>query len=172
MSSEWLHTLDAAGRTPLDRAYQGGHPAVAELMLRQEKADHALALSSELPLHRAAYLGLAGAVKSLITYGATDEARDAWGETPLHKAVRQGHDAAVEVLVRTSDVNAISAEGMSPLHWSVLTGKEEIVQLLLMHGADPHLRNESLDGLNAIELAKAMQYEPIIELFDQSHTYA
>jgi len=91
MGSEWLHTLDAEGRTPLDRAYKGGHPALAEMMLRQEKADLALALSSETPLHRAAYLGLASAVKSLITYGATDEAVDEFGETPLHKAVRQGH---------------------------------------------------------------------------------
>jgi len=136
MGSEWLHTLDGEGRTPLDRAYKGGHPAVAELMMRQEKADQALALSSESPLHRAAYLGLASAVKSLITYGATDEAVDGYGETPLHKAVRQGHLSTVEVLVRTSDVNAVSNEGMSPLHWAVLTGREDIVQLLTLHGAD------------------------------------
>jgi ankyrin repeat protein len=172
MGSEWLHTLDAEGKTPLDRAYKGGHPVLAEMMFRQEKADQALALSSESPLHRAAYLGLASAVKSLITYGATDEAVDGHGETPLHKAVRQGHAATVDVLVRTSDVNAVSNEGMAPLHWAVLTGREDIVQTLLFHGADPHMHNEYMDGLSPIQMAKAMEYEPVTELFEQSHTYA
>lgn len=172
MGSEWLHTLDGEGRTPLDRAYKGGHPAVAELMMRQEKADQALALSSESPLHRAAYLGLASAVKSLITYGATDEAVDSYGETPLHKAVRQGHLSTVEVLVRTSDVNAVSNEGMSPLHWAVLTGREDIVQLLTLHGADAHMHNEVMDGLSPTGMAKAMGYDYLLDIFNHTHTYA
>lgn len=171
MGSEWLHTLDAEGRTPLDRAYKGGHPVLAEMMLRQEKADQAMALACESALHRAAYLGLASAVKSLITYGATDEAVDGSGETPLHKAVRQGHLSTVEVLVRTSDVNATSHEGMTPLHWAVLTGREEIVQTLLLHGADPHLRNEIMDGLSPSSMARAMEYEALIELFEGANTY-
>jgi ankyrin repeat protein len=171
MGSEWLHTLDSEGRTPLDRAYKAGHPVLAELMLRQEKADQAMALASESPLHRAAYLGLASAVKSLITYGATDEAVDSYGETPLHKAVRQGHLATVEVLVRTSDVNATSLDGMTPLHWAVLTGREEIVQTLLLYGADAHMRNEIMDGLSPAAMARALGYGELVELFDGVKTY-
>ena len=66
MSGQWLHMMDAQGLTPLDRAFNSGHMALAELMLRQERLDSSEALKGSTPLHRAAALGLNEAVQSQI----------------------------------------------------------------------------------------------------------
>ncbi|MBI1320278.1 MAG: hypothetical protein GC168_15230 [Candidatus Hydrogenedens sp.] len=172
MGTEWMHTLDIDGRTPLDRAYASGHPVMADLMLRQEKEDQNLALSGASALHRAAYLGLSGAVKSLLTYGAAEEQRDEQGETPLHKAARRGHADTVEILVRISDVNAISNDGLTPLHWAAISGRADVARLLVQHGADQHLRNESMDGLSPLDIARAMGFAECEEVLESSRIYA
>lgn len=171
MGGEWLHTLDGEGMTPLDWAYKSGHPVVAEMMLRREKRDQSEALGGSSPLHRAAYLGLSQAVRSLITYGANEDAVDEDGETPMHKAVREGHLATAEVLVRIGDVNALSNEGMTPLHWACLTGREEIVALLLAHGADQRMTSDMLDQLTPADMAHIMSHEEVMACLDQTSTY-
>lgn len=171
MANNWLHTMDAHGLTPLDRAFASGHMAIAELMLRQEKEDQSEALKGSTPLHRAAYLGLADAVQSLMTYGADPLAIDRQGETALHKAVRKGHMAVVKLLIERSDVNAVSYIGMTPLHWAAGTGNLDLVKLLLSHGADPTVPDEYIDGLCAVNLAGTMGYKEISSYFLAKEVY-
>jgi cytohesin len=156
--------MDAQGLTPLDRAFNSGHMALAEMMLRREKADQSEGLRHSTPLHRAAYLGLHEAVKSLLSYGTDPVVCDQQRETPLHKAARQGHLDVATTLAPLSDVNTASADGMTPLHWACVTGNAEMVNLLLQHGADPDLRNEALDGLTPLDLADSMGYQHLMKL--------
>ncbi len=165
MSKQWIHTMDAHGVTPLDRAFKSGHMALADMMLRQDREDQRESLQGSSPLHRAAALGLTEAVKSLLGYGSKVMALDYQGETPLHKAARQGHMEAVELLVNASDVNQISADGMTPLHWACVNGAAEIVRVLLANNADPWIRNETLDGLSAVDIAEAMGYSELMQIF-------
>lgn len=161
MKSDWMHMMDDDGRTPLDRAFGSGHMVLAEMMLRQDKYDQNEALNGCTPLHRAAYLGLTAAVRSLLTYGANAIAADEQGELAIHKAARQGHVETVRLLAEHSNINAVNAEGMTPLLWASLTGRDDVMQVLIDHGADLNHRNESLDGLNAMELAELMGYREI-----------
>lgn len=171
MSREWLHTMDGQGLTPLDRAFRSGHMAIAELLLRQEQEDRAETPGNSSPLHRAASLGLTGAVKSLLKYGADPTAVDGQGETALHKAVRQGRHETIEMLVGESDVNTHDNEGMTPLHYACMAGDKEIVRLLLVHGADPWIRNEVIDGLTPVDLASSMGYDEVAQFLTMGEVF-
>ena len=163
MSGQWLHMMDAQGLTPLDRAFDSGHMAVAEMMLRQELMDQSESLKGSTPLHRAAALGLTEAVRSLLNFGGQPMSRDFQGETALHKAVRQGHKAVATLLVDRCDVNAKSSDGMTALHWACLNGNQELVEPLLARQADPCLRNDYLDGLTPVDMAVSMKYRDLVE---------
>ena len=162
METQWLNTMDAQGLTALDRAMNCNHQAIVSMMLSYEDELTEESLTGSTPLHRAAVLGLYEAVRALLDAGADAMAQDLAGETALHKAVRQGHGDVVELLTPLTDVNAISDEGMAPLHWAALTGAVETAQVLLAHGADPWLANDSLDGLTPIALASVMDYDALV----------
>lgn len=172
MSNEWLHSLDGDGQTPLDRAFNSGHMALAELMLRQERDDQRESLARSTPLHRAAYLGLTEAVRSLLGYGADPAARDAGGETPLHKAARAGHADTAAALAELCDVNTPSNAGLTPLHWACAAGRAEAAAVLLAHGADPALRNPHLDGLCPRDLARIMGHDRLADALSAGAAYS
>lgn len=162
MALEWLHTMDEEGRTPLDRAMNSGHRAIAEMLLQQEK-EQADPASEGTPMHRAARLGLTAAVQSLISYGFDAMRVDRNGDTPLHLAVREGHLETARALLDASDVNARNNHGLSPLHWATLRGDRAMCAMLLEYGADPNMRDEHLDGLSPIHVARVMDYNGLSE---------
>lgn len=161
MALEWLHMMDTEGRTPLDRAMNSGHRAIAEMLLRQEKEDEAEADGTLM--HRAAKLGLTAAVHKQMSYGFDAMRADNNGDTPLHLAVREGNIETVRVLLDASDVNQPNNQGLTPLHWASLRGDEELCTMLLEYGADPDIRDEHLDGLSPIHVAKVMEYQEVSE---------
>lgn len=172
MHGHWLHTMDDHGLTPLSRAYESGHIALAEIMLQTERDDNSESLKGATPMHRAAWLGLHEALHSLLSYGADPGARDRFGETPLHKAVREGESMAVETLLPVSNVNAQNSFGMAPLHWACLNGRADIAEMLIAQGADPSQRSEALDGLNPAEVATAMGYSELVDTLQRRAVYA
>ncbi len=72
---------------------------------------------------------------------------------PLHAIVRQGHPELLTVFLETGyDPNEFNLENDTPLMLAVSkSGRESTVQLLLNHGADPHLKNEN--GQDSFRLA-------------------
>lgn len=171
MKTVWLHTLDDSGKTPLDRAFSSGHMALAEMMLRQVRDDEEDLERKAPPMHRAAYLGMTDAVQSLLKIGSDPSQLDDLSETALHKAVREGHIETVQALLVTGDVNAESNIGMTPLHWACVTGNDEIVALLLEYGADPHKRNDFIDGMTPSNMAESLGYTEIVALLSGNTTY-
>ncbi len=84
------------------------------------------------PLERAAGQGNRVLAQKLVEAGA--QVGDA-----LHEAVRGGHGEVVEDLIGNgAPINAKDEDGQTPLHSAVVVGKPEMVQLLMLKGADIH----------------------------------
>ena len=172
MDSNWIHRMDVEGKTPLDRAFETGHRAIAEMLLRQEEEEEVASADGETsPLLRAAALGLSAAVKSLVTCGVDPDLGGVGGETALHIAVRAGHVEVVDALVSLSDLNVVDGEGMTPLHWASVVGNTEIAELLIANGADPSVCHECVDGVSAMELAGLMQYDELNEFLESRESF-
>ncbi|KAJ2389850.1 palmitoyltransferase akr1, partial [Coemansia sp. RSA 2559] len=90
-------------------------------------------------------------------FGYTVDVGDAQGVTPLMWAVYQRRMEIVEFLLRIgANVNAQDKHGKTPLHYSLISGGDNISMLLLLKGADPLLkdfsqRNVDVDQGNEME---------------------
>jgi ankyrin repeat protein len=83
-------------------------------------------------------------------------------ETPLVAAVQTGDVKAVRlVLARHVDVNAMSPDGMTALHWAAQNDDLAIVEALLAAGANA--RAVTLYGIEPISLAAINGNAPIVE---------
>ncbi|HEX5048220.1 MAG TPA: ankyrin repeat domain-containing protein [Gammaproteobacteria bacterium] len=72
-------------------------------------------------------------------------------EPALVDAAMNGDIKAVRALVKTADVNAIQADGMTALHWAVQHDDADMVDALLVAGADFRLTNRT--GVRPLYLA-------------------
>jgi tankyrase len=116
------------------------------------------------------------AIKALLKAGADIQETDKNGVTPLHHAVRFRSPAAVETLLRLgAKVNqACKRSGSTPLHRAVTStgapstsGKNDearqIIGILLRHGADPAIKNNSgktpMDYVRNVELRRLLAGE-------------
>jgi ankyrin repeat protein len=97
----------------------------------------------DTPLHEAAYHKQAEAIKELVQLGGKINAKNDEGDTPIKLAVQNGADTnLVELMIQLgSDINKGSSE---PLGEAAASGREQVVQCLLDHGANP---NGSAKGL-------------------------
>lgn len=79
------------------------------------------------PLHCACQAGSVDAVQAMLLVGADPEPRSARILFGLGAADRQEAGQLLE------------ADGLTPLHVAAASGQDDIVELLLRHGADPHI---------------------------------
>ena len=90
--------------------------------------------SGELPstLMWAAEEGHEAVVRLLLDRGADIESRDTeYGQSPLSLAARYGHEAVVRLLLdRGADTESRSRNGMTPLRYAEMRGREKTVELL------------------------------------------
>jgi len=126
------------GHTALILAASRGHVSVVEGLLSACSADPNITSDEgHAPLHWAARNGHAATVRALLAAGAEINKETRAGLTALHVAARYGQTEAVKELLRTSDckLDAMDKLGETPLHKAVTRGHEEVVQVLLFHGA-------------------------------------
>jgi len=104
-------------------------------------------------------------IRLLLQEGVLPDFEDAEGFTPLAVASFEGYYSSARALLENSqDINVNNTSsvmdrdwkwgvcrGRTPLCWAVLTGRIELVELLLEHGADPIIRDSN--GMNAEDLA-------------------
>jgi ankyrin repeat protein len=143
----------AGGRTPLTAAAEKGQLVVAKYLL-----DHGADVNGwshnhgEVPLTAAAGNGHKAMVELLLARGADVSGG---GLNPLYVAVQRGYVAVAEVLLANkADVNLRSGtdiSGARPIHSAVLSGKTDLIQLLINHGADVNVTDAQ--GRTALEFA-------------------
>ena len=150
-----LDAVDRFGETPLAKALHAGPwksaPAMDVVDLLRERG-------ATVDFCTLAALGDGAALaERLDAKGQDFDERDANGRTALFAAARNNRLGAVRLLLdRGADANAATSDGQTPLSTACLhmlsqECDEEIVRLLLAHGAGPTLEAaivlEDLDGI-------------------------
>lgn len=96
-------------------------------------------------LHFACFFGQPGAARLLISHGATVDvvAANPMKVMPLHSAASARNLEAVRLLLEHgASVNARQHGGWAAIHAVAQNGDRAIVDLLLLHGADPRAAND------------------------------
>lgn len=114
------------------------------------------------PLMAAARAGQDDLVNQLLKHGANVGRMTVDGRTALHEAAGQGHLSTSSILLKAgADPNAFSEEttktgqtlyGLSPLASAIHSGNPEVMDLLIMAGADP-LQHSSHHGSSLFRIA-------------------
>jgi ankyrin repeat protein len=95
-------------------------------------------------LHRVSEFGLVGAARVFLEHGADANARDVNNVTPLHLVsdttyLDEGSLDVVRLLLQyDSDIHARDDEGQTPFMRATKREFDDIMQLLLEHGAEDH----------------------------------
>jgi len=136
--------------SPIAQAAEYGNVETVRLLLQ-----HGAKVGPNTPGARALWLAIAESnfesAKLILRFGASVNDND-----PLGEAVRQeSAEMALELLKRGANVNAGRGEALFEACESC---DEDLVKMLLEHGADPTIRSE--DGTTAIQVAKASADPP------------
>ncbi|MCJ1398736.1 hypothetical protein MMC11_001937 [Xylographa trunciseda] len=157
--------------TPLHEAMLEGQD-IATLLIENGANINLLNALGRTALHEAAKDSRFDDASFLIRKGANvnaeTQARIAkdsnWGQrigvanlTPLHEAIGVGDERMVAILIEGgANVNHVSPEGWSPLDLALLDEQEQVIEVLLAHGAqfispEKHVETKSIQNTNCRE---------------------
>ena len=138
-----VNEKDSREQTALHRAAQGGHLAIARLLLRKGANINAKDDKKEIPLHKAATYGHGGLIRLLLENGADINAKNNEEETVLHRAAWSEHKGLFQLLLeKGADINAKGHYGNTVLHIASMSGNEGLARLLLEMGADINAKSD------------------------------
>ena len=116
------------------------------------------------PLHICALSGHVPTARVLLEHGADLEARDNNGGTPLHLA-SANHEEMVDLFLKHG-VSVMSTlgdfVGYTALHIAALSGKTEIVRLLIVAGSDVNAPDSS--GRTPLHLSASLGWVDVVRL--------
>ena len=148
-----VNAKDRQTWTPLHVAIWDGHKAVAEELIAKGADVNVKDKRGYTPLHLAAIKGRSDAAGLLIDKGANVNVKNPAGQTPLHLAADNGYKDVIELLIaKGADVNA-QAGSQNVLSLTRAKGHQEIVDLLLEHGAKEPTIDLMEDRLYGVEAA-------------------
>jgi uncharacterized protein len=162
-----IEARDARGRTPLLVASAGDHVEVARLLVvlgadpdaQDEQLDSAWLITG--------VTGSVAMLETLLPAHPDLSLRNRFGGVSVIPASERGHVDYVRRVVTTGiDVNHVNDLGWTALLEAIILGDgsaqyQEIVQILLGAGADPHLADN--DGVTPLQHAQRMGYTAIAE---------
>ncbi|KAJ8614530.1 hypothetical protein CTAYLR_000819 [Chrysophaeum taylorii] len=185
---------DADGATALDYACQGGRAdlvkacldagadpiggslGIGALGIVRRGKGQALALAASRPLVLASDRGHLAVVETLLDAVGPGEpttlilaSGDACGRTPLHAAAARGRPRVSRALLRAGAVvDALDDHGATPLHLAFANENDtpdDVIRLLLDHGADAHRRN--VIGETPADIARRVGRAPLVAAYER-----
>ncbi|MCJ7778864.1 MAG: ankyrin repeat domain-containing protein [Sedimentisphaerales bacterium] len=134
-SGAGINSRNRQSWTPLHTAIWYGSKETVELVLSKGADVNAPENQGHTPLHFAAIRGDSNSVDLLLAKGANINVKTSAGQTPLYLAAEAGHKNVVEQLIaKGADINA-QAGSDNALSIAQKKGNNELVELLLKHGA-------------------------------------
>jgi Ankyrin repeats (3 copies) len=165
---EHVNAIGDCYGTPAVAALAGRHFEVAQVLHHNKSSVEPRGNVENTPLHSAAYYGDLEMVQVLLMCGADVNFRNGFGGTPLNFASRDGHrnDPSVArlLIAHGADPNIPGSNDFAPLHYASFSGRIEIVQLLIEHGANVEVKN--FFGETPLDVASGEQRE-IIKLLSE-----
>ena len=138
-----VNRASSSGVTPLHYAANGGHAAIASVLIAAGADVNAKNDEGETPLRWAAGGDYVTVVVLLLEAGADVDGRNDDDETPLHWAARNGRVAPVDALIAGgADVDAQDKDGDTPLHFAARFDRVAIVSLLIQATASLNVKNK------------------------------
>ena len=139
-----------------EAAALGDEARIAAALDADPEAIEAFSGDGWTALHLAAAFGSAGAVALLLKRGARVDAvsNNPQRNQPLHAALSLGKDSVIiqTLLAHGADANAAQVGGFTPIFSAAAANREDLVELLIKHGANPHQRNDQ--GKSPAEYAR------------------
>ncbi|MFC5653128.1 ankyrin repeat domain-containing protein [Paenibacillus solisilvae] len=164
-----INERDSRGRTPLMAAVHGNKPAAVQAIINAGADINLQDNRQDNPLLYAGAEGLLEILQILIRAGADTRITNRFGGTALIPAADRGHVDNIRVLLEQSDVDIdhINNLGWTALLEAVLLGNggtkhQEIVSLLLKHGADRNIAD--YDGTTPLKHAQQRGFREIENL--------
>ena len=176
--------LDADGFSPLHTAADNGCPELIELLLAHGAKLGAMVYDGRTALHLAAQgrqddrddmvqpradADYAAAAEALIRHGADVQAVIGHhrGEQPLHTAAQFGNTAVARVLLdHGASVDALDADGNTPLTYAILLKKQAVAKFLVARRAN--VNRVTKDGLTMLELARGKGLSELAALLQEN----
>jgi len=168
-----INGQDARGRTPIMAATHGNRVATVKALI-QAGADINLRDNMlDNPFLYAGAEGLLDILKLTIAAGADSKLTNRFGGTALIPAAERGHvEALREILTHTDvDVNHINRLGWTALLEAIVLSdgglnQQQIVQLLLEHGADTEIPDKN--GVTPLRHAEERSFAEIADMLRQA----
>lgn len=159
---DWRHS------TPLLRAIaRSGSLELVKLLLAHGVELNTTSKAMNPPLDQAISSQRLDIARLLIAAGA-DVHRIGVAGTILHTAVATDNvDICREAVTWGVDLDAENAIGQSPLSMAVISGRQDVIKVMLDAGCSP-TRRGSCDGMSPLEVAEDIQDYAIVELI-KSH---
>ena len=158
-------TQSKNGRTPLHTAALSGNDQTIQFLL--EKCHYSPDCQDSCgstPFMDYIRSGHRNAIKHFISKKFDLKSFDKFGRNCLHIASQSGHCLTIKVLVQDweMDVNEVSFNGMSSLHWAVFEKQIEAVKILLELNCDRDLKDKK--DKTAKDIANELGYQKIFEM--------
>ena len=128
--------------TPLHKSAEKGCLEVAEYLLENGAEVDSRDFVFQTPLFLAVEKNHLEMAKLLIKNGADVNTNDSSLYRPLHIAAQKNYEITKLLLESGADPNNTNQHGYAPIHYAALNGKNDIVELLILHHADVNLRDE------------------------------
>ena len=171
-SSDCLYDEDYKSRTPLYCALKHDNDEIIKVLIENGSDVHATNINGKTPLLLAAKKGNFEIFKILFENCEDVKHIDEHERNLLHYAVRGNNKDIIEFILnkKICNVNAINADGDTPIVHAVENGYVEIFNILVKHGADLMCKNGYGDNLliSAISSGNVKMVKMILDmkLFD------